>query len=50
MTIGQYACSNGVVAAAGHFSRKLERPVNESTIPNIKKGIFRTNVKEEEAR
>ena len=39
-TIGQYACSNGVVAAARHFSRKLERPVNESTIRNIKKAYL----------
>ena len=39
-TIGQYACSNGVVAAARHFSRKLERPVNETTIQNIKKAYL----------
>ena len=34
--IGQYACENGIAAAARRFSHKLEKPVNKSTVRGIK--------------
>ena len=34
--IGKYACHHGVAAAAGFFSRKLDKRVSESTVQSIK--------------
>ena len=35
--IGKYASENGVAAAAGHFSRELDKSLNESTVRGLKK-------------
>ena len=35
--IGTYASENGVVAVARYFSRKLDRPINESSVRSTKK-------------
>ena len=37
VSIGKYACENGVARAAHYFSRKLEEHVSESTVHYIKK-------------
>ena len=38
--IGKYACENGVCAAARHFSHRLEKSLNESTVRSIKKAYL----------
>jgi len=35
--IGKYACNHGVAAAVRYFSRKRDKPLNESTVQSIKK-------------
>ena len=39
--IGKYACQHGAAAAARHFTRKLKKPVRESTVKLIKKGYIK---------
>ena len=38
--IGKYACQHGAAAAARHFTRKLKKPVRESSVKSIKKGYI----------
>ena len=38
--IGMYSCGNGVAAAARHFSRKLDKSLNESTVRGLKKAYL----------
>ena len=35
--IGQYASNHGIAAAARHFSKRLERTINESTVQSMKR-------------
>ena len=35
--IGQYACDNGIAAAARHFSKRFKSTINESTVRTMKK-------------
>lgn len=43
--MARYAVDHGVVVAAGHFSKSLQKNVNESTIRNMKKEFLRIKKK-----
>ena len=47
--IRMYASENGMVAAARYFSRKLDRPINESSVRSTKKGYLMEQMRKRRA-